>query len=171
MAYNRAKSLERAGNYGVPLALLFMLGVPRHLGELLRPYGRASVQVDRVAIGRVLLGTTSLLLFAHGALAAITRKPIFAAHYGAVGLPESVAPVIGAIEMIVAVLILVAPLPALLVAIAGWKMMTEALFPIAGAPAWEFVERAGSYAAPIALVLLLGRRPFTRIHLTRSSTS
>ena len=62
----------------------------------------------------------------------------------------------------------VAPMPALLIAVAIWKVLTEALFPMSGAPIWEFVERAGSYTAPIALVLLLGSRPFTRINLTRS---
>jgi hypothetical protein len=34
-------------------------------------------------------------------------------------------------------------------------MATEFLFVAAGAPIWEFVERAGSYAAPLALAVLL----------------
>ena len=46
----------------------------------------------------------------------------------------------------------------LLIAIAVWKIGTEALFPIAGAPIWEFIERGGSYAAPLALALLPMRR-------------
>ena len=48
----------------------------------------------------------------------------------------------------------------LLLFVAAWKLATEFLFVTAGAPIWEFVERAGSYAAPIALaVLLRERRP------------
>jgi hypothetical protein len=117
----------------------------------------------------VLLWTTAILLFAHGALQAMARKPMFAAHYATVGLPASVAPMLGAIEMGAAVLVLVAPFPALLISIAIWKVATESLFPISGTPIWEFVERGGSYTAPIALVLLLGKSPFTRITLSRST--
>jgi hypothetical protein len=71
--------------------------------------------------------------------------------------------------MTAAILLAIAPVPALLIAVAAWKIASELLFPISGAPIWEFVERAGSYAAPIALVLLSGQSPFTRINLTRSS--
>jgi hypothetical protein len=35
-----------------------------------------------------------------------------------------------------------------------WKVGTEALRPLAGEPIWEFVERSGSYAAPLALLAL-----------------
>ena len=162
--------LERAGNYGVPLALLLMLGVPRTPRALLHPYRTRPPVIDRIAIGRVLLWTTATLLFSHGALAAVTGKPILATHYAAVGLPASIAPIVGFAEMAVAALVVVAPVPALLVAISVWKMLTEALFPISGTPIWEFIERAGSYTAPIALVLLFAARPFSRINLTRSST-
>ena len=120
-------------------------------------------------MGRVLLWSTSTLLFAHGALQAITQKPLFDTLYGAIGVSGAVAPVIGSIEMAVAVLLLVAPVPALLIGVAAWKLATEALFPMSGTPIWEFVERGGSYVAPIALVLLSGTSPFTRITLSRSN--
>jgi hypothetical protein len=45
--------------------------------------------------------------------------------------------------------------PALLVGVAVWKLFTESLFVAAGASGWEIVERGGSYAAPIALAMLL----------------
>jgi hypothetical protein len=38
---------------------------------------------------------------------------------------------------------------------AAWKLASESLFLVAGDPVWELVERAGSYAAPFALALLL----------------
>ena len=162
------ETLERAGNYGVPLALLFMYAVPRNLrAAVARVALRPSV--DGALVGRILLWTTAVLLFAQGALQAITRKPSFATLYGAVDLPASVAPVIGSVEMGVALLVLAAPVPALLIAIAVWKFATESLFPLSGTPIWELVERGGSYAAPIALVLLCGTSPFTRITFSRSS--
>jgi hypothetical protein len=162
------ETLERAGNYGVPLALLFMFASGRGARDLLAPIGRRTT-VDRDLVGRILLWSTATLLFAHGALQTISRKPLFAALYGAIDLPASIAPAIGAAEMAAALLVLVAPVPALLVAIATWKLASEALFPLSGAPIWEFVERGASYTAPIALVLLSGSSPFTRITFNRSN--
>ena len=162
------ETLERAGNYGVPFALLLLYASARNARALLAPAVRRRT-VDEVMIGRVLLWSTALLLFAHGALQAVTRKPLFAALYGAIDVPASMAPAIGSIEMLASLLLLMAPMPALLIAIAAWKIASEMLFPAAGAPIWEFVERAGSYAAPIALVLLCGKSAFTPITLSRSS--
>lgn len=162
------ETLERAGNYGVPLALLFLLTTSTRPRDLLRRATRRG-SVDRIVIGRVLLVTTATLLFAHGALQAITHKPMFAALYGAVAVPASAAPLIGLAEMLAALLVVVAPTPALLLTIVAWKIGSEMLFPLSGAPVWEFVERGGSYAAPLALVFLLGTSPFTRINLSRST--
>jgi hypothetical protein len=164
------ETLERAGNYGVPLALLLLYGLPRSPRELLRPYHGITKPISAATIGRVLLVSTSLLLFAHGALTAITDKPLFLQLYATIGIPASAASMIGVAEMILAAAVLAVPAPALLIGIAIWKLATEALFPVAGLPMWEFIERAGSYAAPVALVLLLGTSPFTRITFSRSST-
>jgi hypothetical protein len=151
------ETMERAGNYGVPLALLLVVGWPRNWRALFRESD--GPRADPATIARVLQWTTASLLFAHGALAAITRKPLFATHYAALGIPAAIAPAIGYAEMIVAVLVTVVPSPGLLIAIAVWKIATEALFPISGSPIWEFIERGGSYAAPLALALLSMRRP------------
>jgi hypothetical protein len=163
------ETLERAGNYGVPLALLLLYGLPRSLRELLRPYHGITAPLSRATIGRVLLASTALLLFAHGALTAVTGKPLFMSLYASIGIPATVAPVIGIVEMIAAALVVLVPIPALILGIAAWKIATEALFPVAGLPMWEFIERAGSYAAPIALCLMSATAPFTRITLSRST--
>jgi len=155
------ETLERAGNYGVPLALLLLLGWPQSWRGLFQT--RENRPADPATVARVLQWTTVLLLFGHGALAAITRKPLFATHYAALGLPSGVVPFVGAGEMLVALLVLILPSPTLVIAIAVWKLATEALFPIAGSPIWELIERGGSYAAPLALALLMQRRA---IHLT-----
>ena len=44
---------------------------------------------------------------------------------------------------------------ALCLGVCIWKIATETLYLAAGAPLWEVVERGGSYAAPLALALLL----------------
>lgn len=162
------ETFERAGNFGVPLALLGFLGIPaspmawgdRVSGEFRR--------VDRQAVARILQLTTALLLFGHGALEAFTRKPMFTVHYASVGLSPAVAPALGYLEMALAAAVLLAPAPAMLIGIAAWKMATEALFPLSGAPIWEFIERAGSYGAPIALALLLRSTALPRLTLTRT---
>ncbi|MEJ7591925.1 MAG: hypothetical protein WKF77_10275 [Planctomycetaceae bacterium] len=38
-----------------------------------------------------------------------------------------------------------------------WKVATELLYPLSGAPAWEFIERGGRYIAPLALCIVLSR--------------
>lgn len=163
------ETLERAGNYGVPLALALLLGIGRAPRAWLSRRRLSLPIPDRALIGRVLLVTTATLLFAHGALQAITRKPSFESLYAVAGVGPSSIPLAGWLEMTLAILVVIVPAPALLVLIALWKLATEALFPMSGAPIWEFVERGGSYAAPIALVILFGRSAFTPINLTRSS--
>jgi hypothetical protein len=149
------ETLERAGNYGVPLAMLLMVGWPRSLGGWFT--SGDGVPASPLTLRRVLQWTTAVLLFGHGALAAVTGKTLFATHYAALGLPGTIAPYIGGIEMVVAVAALFLPVPAVFIAIAVWKLGTEALFPVAGAPIWEFIERAGSYAAPIGVAILTWR--------------
>jgi hypothetical protein len=63
---------------------------------------------------------------------------------------------VGGVELVLAVTVLVAPLPSLLLGIGMWKMATEALFMTAGALPFEWIERAGSYMAPVALSYLVG---------------
>lgn len=149
------ETVERAGNYGVPLALLLLGGWPRSAKAWRSPIADC-LTTDRLAsVVPVLAWTTGLLLFGHGALAAITAKPLLASHFAMVGLPNGAIRVAGWAEMIVALVVVVRPSSALLFTIMAWKMATEALYPISGTPIWEFVERAGSYAAPLALALVL----------------
>ena len=161
------ETFERAGNYGVPLALLLLIGVPRRWRDWLRPAAQGAAG-DPTIVMRVLLVSTALLLFGHGALAA-QGKPILVSHVVFAGLPADWLPLIGYAEMSAALLLLVWPSASLLIAIAAWKLATESLFPVAGAPIWEFVERGGSYAAPIALALLLLRHPVHMLTLKRTS--
>jgi phosphohistidine phosphatase SixA len=52
------------------------------------------------------------------------------------------------------VAILTRSLGPLLLFACAWKIATELLYPVSGAPWWEFVERGGSYTAPLALFLI-----------------
>lgn len=152
------EALERAGNYGIPLALVVWMVPPRRWQDLFTG-ARFQPLSPRVlaALRRTLVIVVALLLVGHGALGVI-GKPGLVANYASIIATPSAAvltPYVGWIEVIAAVVVLVRPTTAFLVAIAGWKLATESLFVTAGAPAWEVIERGGSYAAPIALVLVM----------------
>lgn len=146
------ETLERAGNYGIPIAFLLLAGVS------LRP-SRAWLEAVEVPVmtpprrNHVMLAlraTTSALLAGHGGLA-LLGKPILATQAQAVGLPEGALALLGTFEVALAGAIALRPAASLLIFALAWKVGTEALHPMTGAPVWEFVERAGSYVAPLAL--------------------
>ena len=159
---------ERAGNYGVPLAFLILTGVPHGLRGWFAPVwpsATSPLSVDRARVIHAILRlTTCLLLLGHGALGALNDKPALTAHYASFGLHDIVVSgltltrMIGGVEMVLAIAVLVAPLPSLLLGICLWKLATEMLFMTSGSLPFEYIERAGSYTAPLALYALLERR-------------
>ena len=156
------ETLERAGNYGVPLAFALMTGVKLTRAGLLGPL-RHPERSERSGLVRpVLQWTTVLVLVGHGALG-VMGKPGLAAHYAAVALPAASTVAVGWFEIALAVAVAMRPAVGLLLFIAAWKLATESLWIAAGAPVWEFVERAGSYAAPLALAALSSRLQAVRL--------
>lgn len=159
---------ERAGNYGVPLAFLVLAGIPRGLRGWFTPVWPAAMPPltpDRAWLMQGTLRlTTCLLLLGHGALGALHNKPALTAHYASIGLRDIViggltlTQVVGGVEIVLAVAVLIAPRPSLLIGICLWKMGTEALFMTSGSLPFEWIERAGSYTAPLALYALRERR-------------
>ena len=152
-----AEALERAGNYGVPLALLLLTGLPTSFSDAVRERPQRAPSENGVMVMRTLTATTSLLLLGHGMLTA-RGNLIIASHLEFAGLSLHSQLLVGYVEIAVAVVVALRPSVTLLVLVAAWKLATEALFPLTGAPIWEFVERAGSYAAPLALAALMARR-------------
>jgi hypothetical protein len=108
---------------------------------------------------RVLLATLALLLVGHGALGVMGKHGL-TSNYAALfpATAAAMTPALGWLEVAFAVLVLLSPSWPLAIFLAAWKLLTESLFLAAGAPVWEFVERAGSYAAPLALAIVLARR-------------
>jgi len=150
------EAVERAGNYGVPLALFLLMqggNAKTWLGSRSRgPLGESHYR----RIGWALRVTTVLLLLGHGALGLIVRKPMFSAQYALLGLHgATVEPLVGGFECLLALAVLVKPGRQLLIGAVVWKLATEALCPLAGSSFWVFVEHGGSYAAPLGLAFLL----------------
>lgn len=147
--------IERAGNYGVPIALLAWAPRPRGFrAAFARMHAPELNDASLARLRAILVVTTATLLMGHGALAFFEQKPLLAAHWTVLGLGTGVMTMSGALEMLLAATVLVWPSAWLLLAAVGWKLATEALFPLSGAPVWEFVERAGSYFAPLVASLL-----------------
>jgi hypothetical protein len=157
---------ERAGNYGVPLAFLVFAGVPCNLRGWFVPVWPSAtppLTINRAWLMHwILRVTTFLLLLGHGALGALHNEPALTAHYASIGLQNvtvgglTLTQVVGGLEIMLAVAVLVAPLPSLLLGSCLWKMGTETLFMTAGSLPFEWIERAGSYMAPLALYYLVG---------------
>ena len=154
------ETLERAGNYGVPFALLLIPGALRSWDGLLgRVDGPASGEESLTNVRRVLQWTTVLLLLGHGGLGVTAANHVLADHFDVIGLPADAAAIGGWFEIGLAAAVAIRPSVGLLLFVFAWKLGTESLFITAGAPIWELVERAGSLAAPLALGFLQkGRR-------------
>jgi len=154
--------LDRAGNYGGPLAFLVLSGLPRTARDWIdpirwRPATRATLR--RLAV--LLQWITALVLIGHGAYGALLQKKQLLDQYTKVGLTSlpvigsRFTPALGWIEMALGVAIAFRPLRALVLAACVYKIGTELLYPLTGYPLYEFVERGFTYVAPLALFLLL----------------
>jgi hypothetical protein len=152
--------LERAGNYGVPLAFLCLLGAGRSLPDWFSFRPAPLLTLARAAaIGWILRVTTALLLIGHGGFDFAMGKD-WTSYAAAVGIsPTALAahplsPMAGWFECVLGLIVLARPLRGVLLFVFVWKLATEAFRPLAGEPIWEFIERGGSYGAPLALAWL-----------------
>ena len=104
----------------------------------------------RVAVAGAFVG--------HGACGAVLAKASWFSYFAVFGISEATVTasglmtIIGLAEIGAGLLSLVLPVPALLLFMATWKLFTELLRPVAGEPAWEFIERASNMVAPLALL-------------------
>lgn len=63
---------------------------------------------------------------------------------------------IGAIDITLAILVLVKPVRLALLWMTFWGFWTALMRPLVGEPIWDFIERWANWGAPLALLLLLG---------------
>ena len=158
--------LDRGGNYGMPLALFLLAGFPATAKGWFTRVRTWSLPAERRDLFMWTLRlATGFTLLGHGGYGAFVHKEILIKHWASIGLgpdlfgPGRFLPTIGWVEMALGILVLARPFPALLYFIAAFKIGTELLYPVSGLPPlvpfFEFVERGGSYACPLALALLL----------------
>jgi hypothetical protein len=149
-----AEFIERAGNYGAPLALLLLTW--SFESKWLKPVSIKQIQFNEATIKRLKLCLRIIvcLLFAgHGSLNLIEKKSLLD-QYHSLGFSNTanVAHIIGSLEILAAIATLIKPVHSILLMFFIWKMFSELFY-----PHWElfeFIERGGSYGAILALWFL-----------------
>ncbi|RKS71642.1 hypothetical protein BZB76_4447 [Actinomadura pelletieri DSM 43383] len=155
--------LERGGNYGMPAAMLILVGLGGWSvrGWLQRADAPTAV-TDRTldAAHWAARGGLALLLIGHGGFGAFENKPYWYDFFDFFGITRSTVDsanlmvVFGTFEIILGLAVLFAPGRALLLFVLGWKLFTELLRPLVGQEWFQFVERDGDYVLPVALILM-----------------
>jgi phosphohistidine phosphatase SixA len=112
-------------------------------------------------VARVLQLTTALLLLGHAGLAFGQRKAVLAHHMetlaGMIGAHDPLQYLLrmsGLIDVALMFAVLCFPASRVFLPVLGWKIAIESLYPLSGDYIWEFVERGGSYFAPLALFVI-----------------
>ena len=81
-------------------------------------------------------------------------------YFTSVGISEANAivllPLIGVMDILVAIFALVKPIRVILIWATLWAFATALIRPISGEPIWDFIERTANWATPLALLYLRG---------------
>jgi len=148
--------LERGGNYGAPLAFLFLALATGQTAWFQKIRSKPVEPRELTSTLWILRVAIAFLLIGHGGFGAFHAKTTLIGHWTALGVPSSVELIrfIGWGEIAAGVGVLLWPSISFLMVILYWKIFTELLYPISGrwVDLWEWVERGGDYGAPIALI-------------------
>ena len=148
-----AELIERAGNFGAPLALLILGG---GLGKNIRNMFTTldpNVEIDARTWRKVLIClriAIFLLLAGHGWLNVIGKKALLS-QYTSLGFSDAgrTAIAIGIFEITTAFAMLIRPVRLLVLLIFIWKITSELFYP--HYELFEWIERGGSYGVLLAL--------------------
>ncbi|QXV57818.1 hypothetical protein CVV72_13020 [Amycolatopsis sp. TNS106] len=170
--------LERGGNYGMPLALLILVGGGGW--SLRRWFTRGDLPIavsDRAHVGVhwAARGGLALLLIGHGGFGAFEDKPYLYKFFEFFGIGRmtvesaNLLVVFGAFEILLGLAVLIRPAKPLLWFVLGWKLATELLRPLVGQEWFQFVERDGDYVLPLVLIVGAGVYALSRDRLRGSA--
>src|SRR5664279_1032745 len=116
----------------------------------------------RIAVAMCFIG--------HGAFGIIT-KAIWCNYFGVFGISRNLSfqlmPVAGCFDILLGIVMLLYPIRAILAWLVFWGMTTALLRPLSGEPFAEFIERAGNFGVPLALLLVSGNVKSIRDWFTR----
>lgn len=74
-----------------------------------------------------------------------------------VGVASQLLFLIGLMDLLIALIVLIKPIPIVLLWATIWGFWTALVRPFVGEPIWDFIERWANWGAPLALLLLFGR--------------
>lgn len=98
--------------------------------------------------------------FAGHGVFALQAKQGWIPYFTSLGISAETAttilPFIGVMDLTLALLVLIKPIPIALLWMAFWGFWTAILRPLVGEPIWDFVERWANWGAPLALLFLIG---------------
>lgn len=143
-----AEFIERAGNYGAPLALLLLVGIKNIFSPISPVIPHDTERLKRVA---TCLKIVVFLLLAGHAWLNLIENPRLLNQYTSLGFsdPAGIARVVGIFEIAAALFALTGFAPELLLLIFIWKMLSEVFYP--SYAVFEWIERGGSYGSILAL--------------------
>ena len=97
--------------------------------------------------------------FGHGIFALMIKQG-WIPYFTSVGFSESVAvtllPLIGIMDIVVAIFVLFKPFKIILVWATAWAFITALIRPLSGESIWEFIERSSNWIIPLALLAIQG---------------
>lgn len=150
---------ERAGNYMLPIAFLWLVGGFNRGQNLWNKLTKDSLQLESRGRDFEILARLgiAMLLIGHGGLAFFNDHPVLTKHFNYLGLdPLGLdMKVFGLFEMTLGTFFFIFPrIKGLLVFILIFKLASELLHPLAGIPidVFETIERMGDYILPLLLI-------------------
>jgi hypothetical protein len=148
-----AEFIERFGNFGSPLALLMLSGGITGNFKSLFSLVTIKEKIDDkkwLNITIVLRFVVFFLIAGHGILNLLEKQSLVN-QYISVGFiyPADTAQIIGTLEILAALFVLIHPLRSFVLALFIWKVCSELFYP--HYELFEWIERAGSYGAILAL--------------------
>lgn len=162
-----AELIERAGNFGAPLAFLILsgsggVGIRRWFARI-HPDSEISEGM-LVKLTLCLRGAVFLLLIGHGWLNILQKKALLS-QYASIGLPAPyrTALFIGLFEIFAACSVLIRPLRPILLVLFIWKMASELFYP--HYEVFEWIERGGSYGSILALWFVMRQESESSHHV------
>lgn len=163
-----AEFLERAGNFGAPVALLFLSGAIT-IKTLFKPVA-ANVQLNTDTLHKViscLRIVVFLFLLGHGGLNFMEKKSLVN-QYTSLGFSNgaTTAQLVGLFEIIGAFAILIRPFKHIVLIFFIWKAASELFYP--HYEIFEWIERGGSYGVLLALWFALDLLPVFKLKVTLS---
>jgi hypothetical protein len=159
-----AEFIERAGNFGAPLAFIILLDGIKSFKQLFIPINPAEeVSAETMEnVSHCLKVVVFLLLMGHGWLNIIEKKALLN-QYASLGFlhPAKVAIFAGVFEIAAACTILIKPFRSLLLLLFIWKISSELFYP--HYEVFEWIERGGSYGSILALWFVIKQAPSSSI--------